>query len=41
MALLLVLGPFLLPEYKDPDAGRLDLFSAACRSWPSSQSSTG
>ena len=29
MALLLVLGPFLLPEYKDPDAGRLDLFSAA------------
>jgi MFS transporter, DHA2 family, multidrug resistance protein len=29
MALLLVLGPILLPEYKDPDAGRLDLFSAA------------
>src|SRR5688500_3884930 len=29
MGLLLVLGPFLLPEYKDPDAGRLDLFSAA------------
>ncbi len=29
MALLLVLGPFLLPEYKDPDAGRLDLLSAA------------
>jgi DHA2 family multidrug resistance protein-like MFS transporter len=28
MALLLVLGPFLLPEYKDPDAGRLDLLSA-------------
>ena len=25
MALLLVLGPILLPEYKDPDAGRLDL----------------
>jgi DHA2 family multidrug resistance protein-like MFS transporter len=29
MALLLVLGPILLPEYRDPDAGRLDLFSAA------------
>jgi MFS transporter, DHA2 family, multidrug resistance protein len=29
MALLLVLGPVLLPEYKDPDAGRLDLPSAA------------
>ena len=29
MALLLVLGPILLPEYQDPDAGRLDLFSAA------------
>jgi MFS transporter, DHA2 family, multidrug resistance protein len=29
MALLLVLGPRLLPEYKDPDAGRLDLTSAA------------
>jgi DHA2 family multidrug resistance protein-like MFS transporter len=29
MALLLVLGPILLPEYKDPDAGRLDLLSAA------------
>jgi DHA2 family multidrug resistance protein-like MFS transporter len=29
MALLLVLGPFLLPEYRDPGAGRLDLFSAA------------
>jgi MFS transporter, DHA2 family, multidrug resistance protein len=28
MALLLVLGPVLLPEFKDPDAGRLDLFSA-------------
>jgi MFS transporter, DHA2 family, multidrug resistance protein len=28
MALLLVLGPILLPEYKDPDAGRLDLVSA-------------
>lgn len=24
MALLLVLGPFLLPEYRDPGAGRLD-----------------
>lgn len=29
MALLLVLGPLLLPEYRDPGAGRLDLASAA------------
>lgn len=29
MLLLLVLGPLLLPEYRDPNAGRLDLFSAA------------
>ncbi len=29
MALLLVLGPRLLPEYRAPDAGRLDLTSAA------------
>jgi MFS transporter, DHA2 family, multidrug resistance protein len=29
MAALLVLGPRLLPEYRDPDAGRLDLMSAA------------
>jgi DHA2 family multidrug resistance protein-like MFS transporter len=29
MALLLVLGPLILPEYRDPDAGRLDLLSAA------------
>jgi MFS transporter, DHA2 family, multidrug resistance protein len=29
MALLLVLGPVVLPEYKAPDAGRLDLRSAA------------
>jgi DHA2 family multidrug resistance protein-like MFS transporter len=29
MALLLVLGPRLLPEYRDPGAGRLDLVSAA------------
>ena len=29
MALLLALGPSLLPEYRDPDAGRLDLFSVA------------
>ena len=29
MVLLLVVGPVLLPEYKDPDAGRLDLRSAA------------
>jgi MFS transporter, DHA2 family, multidrug resistance protein len=28
MALLLVLGPVLLPEYRDPEAGRLDLGSA-------------
>jgi DHA2 family multidrug resistance protein-like MFS transporter len=28
MALLLVLGPIVLPEYRDPDAGRLDLPSA-------------
>jgi DHA2 family multidrug resistance protein-like MFS transporter len=29
MALLLVLGPVLLPEFRDPDAGRLDIASAA------------
>ena len=29
MSLLLVLGPFLLPEFRDPQAGRLDLTSAA------------
>src|ERR687891_1608279 len=29
MVLLLVLGPVLLPEFRDPDAGRLDLLSAA------------
>ncbi|MGH3013545.1 MAG: MFS transporter, partial [Gaiellaceae bacterium] len=28
MALILVLGPVLLPEYRDPGAGRLDLVSA-------------
>jgi DHA2 family multidrug resistance protein-like MFS transporter len=28
MVLLLILGPWLLPEYRDPDAGRLDLVSA-------------
>jgi MFS transporter, DHA2 family, multidrug resistance protein len=28
MALLLLLGPTLLPEFRDPDAGRLDLVSA-------------
>ena len=28
MALLLVLGPKLLPEFRDPNAGRLDLVSA-------------
>jgi DHA2 family multidrug resistance protein-like MFS transporter len=29
MALLLVAGPLLLPEYRDPAAGRLDVVSAA------------
>src|ERR671917_521047 len=29
MIALLVLGPRVLPEYKDPDAGRLDPLSAA------------
>ena len=29
MVLLLALGPRVLPEYRDPDAGRLDLASAA------------
>ena len=29
MAALLVLGPRVLPEYRDPNAGRLDLLSAA------------
>src|SRR5688500_6468862 len=29
MILLLILGPIVLPEYKDPQAGRLDLLSAA------------
>jgi DHA2 family multidrug resistance protein-like MFS transporter len=29
MGLLLILGPRLLPEYRDPEAGRLDLVSAA------------
>ena len=29
MILLLILGPLLLPEYKDPSTGRLDLFSVA------------
>src|SRR5215218_10656041 len=28
MTLLLVLGPVLLPEFRDPEAGRLDLVSA-------------
>jgi DHA2 family multidrug resistance protein-like MFS transporter len=28
MALLLILGPRVLPEYRDPEAGRLDLVSA-------------
>jgi DHA2 family multidrug resistance protein-like MFS transporter len=29
MGLILLLGPVLLPEFRDPDAGRLDLVSAA------------
>jgi DHA2 family multidrug resistance protein-like MFS transporter len=29
MVLLLVVGPTLLPEFRDPDAGRMDLISAA------------
>ncbi len=29
MVLLLVLGPIVLPEYRDPNAGRLDIMSAA------------
>jgi DHA2 family multidrug resistance protein-like MFS transporter len=29
MGLLLILGPIVLPEYKDPQAGQLDLISAA------------
>ena len=29
MVVLLITAPLLLPEYRDPDAGRLDLFSAA------------
>lgn len=29
VAVILLLGPRLLPEYRDPDAGRLDLVSAA------------
>jgi hypothetical protein len=29
MVLLLVVGPILLPEFRDPDAGRFDLVSAA------------
>ncbi|WP_459958985.1 MFS transporter [Nocardia sp. IFM 10818] len=29
MALLLILAPRVLPEYRDPEAGRLDLISAA------------
>jgi DHA2 family multidrug resistance protein-like MFS transporter len=29
MLLVLIAGPKLLPEYKDPNAGRMDIFSAA------------
>jgi DHA2 family multidrug resistance protein-like MFS transporter len=29
MVLLLILGPILLPEFRDPDAGKLDIVSAA------------
>ena len=38
MALLLVLGPRLLPEYRDRTPGRIDLPAPCCRSsrcWPS------
>ena len=28
MVLLLAVGPFLLPEFRDPNAGRLDVTSA-------------
>ena len=28
MALLLIVGPFLLPEYRDPNAGKIDILSA-------------
>ena len=28
MLLLLIVGPFLLPEYRDPNAGKLDMLSA-------------
>src|SRR5215475_16042097 len=28
MGLLLLIGPFLLPEYRDPNPGKFDLFSA-------------
>ena len=29
MVLLLIVGPILLPEFKDPDAGKIDIVSAA------------
>jgi DHA2 family multidrug resistance protein-like MFS transporter len=29
MLMLLILGPLLLPEFRDPDAGRMDILSAA------------
>lgn len=29
MGILLVIGPLLLPEFRDPDAGRMDILSAA------------
>jgi len=41
MALLLVTGPVLLPEYRDGTAGRLDLASVASPSARSCRSSTG
>jgi DHA2 family multidrug resistance protein-like MFS transporter len=41
MALLLVLGPVLLPEFRDPEAGWLDLPSAALSLPPCWRRSTG
>ena len=41
MGLLLVLGPRTLPEYRDPNAGRLDLAAPRCRCWRSSGWSSG
>ena len=40
MVLLLILGPVVLPEYRDPAARRLDLGSVRSRSPPSCRSPT-